>query len=389
MQLYQNIGFAGIASLLLISCEKENNTSVSDPPDDDECVTTITVKATAAGAGEDQYIVIYKNNRDRAQSSINYTDDILNRNKINKTAIRKTLDGNSHGSVMGLSMEAATRLKQDDDIEMIEPDKAISLSTCFKIVEPRLLTWNINKVGFGSGSGKTAWIIDTGIDFNHPDLNSDESRSRTFINGQNSARDENGHGTHVAGIIGALNNRIGVLGVASGASLVACKVLDKEGDGLLSDIVDALNYVGKNADPGDVLNMSLGLEGTSNILDRQVALLAKQGVLIAIAAGNDGEEANAYSPARVNAPNVYTVSAIDSMNNFAHFSNYGNDVVDYAAPGVRIVSTYLNGRYARLSGTSMAAPHLAGLLLLTGGNIQSSGFAKNDPDGEPDRIASR
>jgi subtilisin family serine protease len=247
----------------------------------------------------------------------------------------------------------------------------------------------VNKVGYGSGSGKTAWIIDTGIDFDHPDLNCDESRSRTFIEGQTSAKDENGHGTHVAGIIGALNNRIGVLGVASGASLVACKVLDKEGDGMLSNIIDALNYIGRNAKPGDVVNMSLGLEGVSDILDRQVALLAKQGVLISIAAGNDGKKASEFSPGRVNAPNVYTVSAVDSLNNFASFSNYGSDVVDYAAPGVRIVSTYLGGRYARLSGTSMAAPHVAGLLLLTGGNLHSSGLAKNDPDGDPDKIASK
>lgn len=383
------MGLFALASFLLLSCKKENNSTVSEPPDDDQCVTKITVKANAVAAGEDQYIVIYKTNKNKAESPITNTERFLGRNKISKKAIRKTLDGNFPGCVIRLTVEAATMLKQDENIEMIEPDRSISLSTCFSIVEPRLLTWNINKVGYGSGSGKTAWIIDTGIDFDHPDLNADRNRSRTFINGQSSAKDDNGHGTHVAGVIGALNNKIGVLGVASGASLVACKVLDKDGDGLLSDIVDALNYVSKNASQGDVVNMSLGLEGVSTILDRQVAILAQQGILIAIAAGNDGKEANEYSPARVNAPNVFTVSAIDSMNNFARFSNYGNDVVDYAAPGVRIVSTYLNGRYARLSGTSMAAPHIAGLLLLNGGKLQSSGFARNDPDGDPDRIASK
>ena len=81
------------------------------------------------------------------------------------------------------------------------------------------------------------------------------------------------------------------------------------------------------------------------------------------------------------------MTAIDSLDNFASFSNYGNDAVDFAAPGVRILSTYKDGLYARMSGTSMAAPHLAGLLLLKGRNISYSGTAINDPDGTPDRIA--
>ena len=134
--------------------------------------------------------------------------------------------------------------------------------------------------------------------------------------------------------------------------------------------------------------MSLGDdEGTSQILDQQVRNTAAKGIYISIAAGNEGKLANKYSPARTNAVNVYTVSAIDSLDRFAKFSNYGNDVVDYAAPGVRILSTFMNGRYAYMSGTSMAAPHVAALLLLKGKNITSSGTAKNDPDSVPDPIA--
>jgi subtilisin family serine protease len=133
--------------------------------------------------------------------------------------------------------------------------------------------------------------------------------------------------------------------------------------------------------------MSLGEDVNSPILNQQVQYTASRGIYISIAAGNDSEAANKYSPGNTNGINIYTISAIDSLDRFASFSNYGNDVVDYAAPGVRILSTYSNGRYAYLSGTSMAAPHVAGLLLLRGRNISTLGNALNDPDNQPDPIA--
>jgi len=261
------------------------------------------------------------------------------------------------------------------------------LSTCFTIVAPTLVTWNINKVGYGDGTGKTAWIIDSGIDFDHPDLNVDVARSKSFLSGNTSADDENGHGTHVAGIIGAKNNNFGVLGVASGANLVSLRVLDKDGNGTLSSIVQALAYVNTNGKAGDVVNMSIGEDKVSDILDQQVQATASRGIFISIAAGNDAKSADLYSPGRANGNNIYTVSAVDSLDNFASFSNFGNDVVDYAAPCVRILSTYKDGQYAKMSGTSMAAPHVAGLLLINGGKLHSSAIAKNDPDGSPDPIA--
>jgi subtilisin family serine protease len=194
------------------------------------------------------------------------------------------------------------------------------------------------------------------------------------------------HGTHVAGIIGGKNNTIGVLGVASGATLVSLRVLDKEGKGTLSSTIQALAYVNTNAKAGDVVNMSFGEEGISDALDRQVKATAAKGIYITIAAGNEGQAANLSSPGRVNATNIYTVSAVDSLGKLASFSNFGNDAVDFAAPGVRIVSTYMGGGYARMSGTSQAAPHVAGLLLLEGNNLHYSATATNDPDGTPDKI---
>lgn len=311
----------------------------------------------------------------------------LEKNSIRSTSLLKTFAGEPGGFIAKLSKDELLRLKSDAGISMIEPDRIIALGHCFTVVAPWLVTWNIHQVGFSNGRGKVAWVIDSGIDFDHPDLEVDKTRSKSFISGQTSYKDENGHGTHVAGIIGAKNNAFGMLGVASGATLISLRVLDKDGEGLLSNIIQALSYVITNAKAGDAVNLSLGEDGVSEILDQQVLNTAAKGIFISIAAGNDHKAADLYSPARVNGKNIYTVSAIDSAGKFAGFSNFGNDVVDYAAPGVKILSTYLNNQYAIMSGTSMAAPHVTGLLLLNGNNIKVSGTALNDPDGTADGIA--
>lgn len=377
--------------LFFASCKKDSTGSTTQQPTDDNgCVVG---RGTNDGRIiEGQYIVAYKassvNARSMtAQKVADISKTTLERHAIRLAALEKSFVGEPGGFVAQLTPAEAQALKSDESISIVEPDRIISLGSCFTVVEPRLITWSVDRVGYGDGTGKTAWIIDSGIDFDHPDLNVDQTRSKSFITGNTSARDENGHGTHVAGIIGAKNNTIGLLGVASGANLVSLRVLDKDGDGVLSSIIQALAYVNANASPGDVVNLSLGEEGISQTLDAQVQNTASRGILIAVAAGNDGKLANLFSPGRANGPNIFTVSAIDSLGNFASFSNYGNDVVDYAAPGVRILSTYMGNRYALMSGTSMATPHVAGLLLLKGRNISSSGTAKNDPDGNPDPIA--
>ena len=372
------------------SCKKSANDSTLKNPGDD-CVQTTAVLSNDTLAG--QYIVVYKasaeENRPISSRAANeWNKTVLERHQIAGQALKKSFEGRNAGFVARLSTEEAQRLAQDEAVAAIEQDRIISLGTCFTVAAPRLVTWNIIRVGYGNGIGKRAWIIDTGIDFDHPDLTIDATLSKSFISGQSSAQDENGHGTHVGGIIGAKNNTFGVLGVASGATLISLRVLDKDGKGLLSNIINALAYVSSNASAGDVVNMSVGdEEGISTTLDQQVKNTAAKGIYISIAAGNETSLANKYSPARANAANVYTVSAVDSLDNFAKFSNYGNDVVDFAAPGVRILSTFTNGRYAYLSGTSMAAPHVAGLLLLRGNAITSAGSAKNDPDGQVDLIA--
>lgn len=391
MRLQKTLLISGIYATFFIACKKSSVDAIADnPTDDNSCVQS--EGARNGDIVDGRYIVSFNNTiqsrgitADRIQS---ISADILERNNISTSLLKESFAGEPGGFIATLSDEQAARVKTDPSVAIVEKDRIISLATCFTVVEPRTITWNINRVGYGDGRGKTAWIIDTGIDYEHPDLNVDTVRSRSFLPGIPSADDQNGHGTHVGGIIGAKNNSFGTLGVASGANLVSLRVLDENGSGLLSYIVQALAYINANAAAGDVVNMSLGDDdGISPTLDQQVISTSNRGILIAIAAGNDHELANKYSPGRANGPNIFTVSAIDSLDNFASFSNYGNDVVDYAVPGVRILSAYLNNRYAYMSGTSMAAPHMAGLLLLKGRNITTSGFAKNDPDGTADPIA--
>jgi len=380
-----------IAALAITSCKKDKSASVSQQQPE-ECVVGRGANTGAIIPG--QYIVSLKSSSTSITTRAMSTDrvaaigkSILQAHAIRENALQKSFPGEHGGFVAHLSDEEAKALKSDESVDIVEPDRVIALGACFTVVEPRLVTWSVSRVGYGDGTGKTAWIIDSGIDFDHPDLNVDVTRSKSFLANNTSARDENGHGTHVAGIIGAKNNSFGILGVASGANLVSLRVLDASGDGVLSSIIQALAYVNANGKAGDVVNMSLGEDVTSATLDQQVKNTASKGIFIAIAAGNDSQPAINYSPGRANGPNIYTVSAIDSLDNFASFSNYGNDAVDIAAPGVKILSTYLNNRYAIMSGTSMATPHVAGLLLLKGNNINHSGTAQNDPDGTPDPIA--
>ena len=249
---------------------------------------------------------------------------------------------------------------------------------------PQETPWGIARVkGGAAGTFGTAWVIDTGIDYTHPDLNVDTARSRSFLGGTTTPVDQNGHGTHVAGTIAALDNGIGVIGVSPGARVVAVRVLDRRGSGSNSGVIAGVEYVAANGQPGDVANMSLG-GGVSQALDDAVVTAASGGVKFALAAGNETDNANNHSPARANGPNVYTVSAFANGNTWASFSNYGNPPIDYAEPGVSIKSTWLNGGYNTISGTSMATPHLAGLLLL--GAPRPGGNVAGDPDGNADVI---
>jgi subtilisin family serine protease len=255
--------------------------------------------------------------------------------------------------------------------------------------EAQVIPSGVSRAGgpFEAAGLGSIWIIDTGVDLEHPDLNVDLGRSATFVGGKN-ADDKNGHGTHVAGTAAAINNDCQVVGLAAGATVVAVKVLKNSGSGSFADIIAGVDYAAAGFAPGDSANMSLrGIDtsGTVTALDDAVRGAAGVGLLFAIAAGNDSRDTADITPARVEHPNVITVSAVNNSDAFANFSNFGA-AVDYAAPGVGVLSLQADGETAILSGTSMAAPHVAGILLIDG-MVCGDGTASGDPDGNADPIA--
>lgn len=315
--------------------------------------------------------------------------------------LKHVYDASIHGFSTNASATAVANMRsRNPNIAYCEQDQEVDAIQSgpldFRVVgrpapppPQQSVPWGVARVkggaGTGSGSG-TAWVIDTGIDLDHPDLNVDSSRSRSFIRDV-SPDDGNGHGSHVAGIIGARDNGVGVIGVSPGATLVAVRVLDRNGRGANSDVIAGVNYVAANGQAGDVANMSLG-GSVSTALDSAVIAAAATGVKFTLAAGNESDSATNHSPARANGPNVYTVSSFAKNDQWSSFSNYGNPPVDYAEPGSSIPSTYKDGGYATLSGTSMAAPHLAGILL-TRSSPASGRTVKGDPDGNPDTIGTK
>ena len=266
---------------------------------------------------------------------------------------------NGYAAVIPNERVAAVRL--DERVEYIEPDGVASATA-------QTLPWGIDRVDAdtsstraGDGSGMVGnvnvYVIDTGVDAGHPDLN--VVGHVNFANGPNT--DCNGHGSHVAGTIAARDDTSFVVGVAPGAPVTGVKVLNCSGSGQWSWIIAGIDWVTANARKPAIANMSLG-GGANNAVDQAVRNSAASGVFYSVSAGNSGANACNYSPARAGAGTnngIMTVAATDSSDSEASWSNYGS-CVDVWGPGVGVLSTWKGGGTKTISGTSMSSPHVGG-----------------------------
>ncbi|MFD1019854.1 S8 family peptidase [Thalassobacillus hwangdonensis] len=240
------------------------------------------------------------------------------------------------------------------------------------------LAWDITR---GSSNQEIA-IIDSGVDYNHQDLNGKTIRGYDFVDNDYYPMDANGHGTHVAGTAAAeTNNAQGVAGMAPNTRILAVRALDANGSGSLADIADAITY---SADQGaEVINLSLGCNCDTTTLENAVNYAWNKGSVVVAAAGNDGVSTT-FEPASY--ANVIAVGAVDRYDRKASFSNYGT-WVDVTAPGVDIASTVPGNGYAYMSGTSMASPHVAGLAGLLAAQGKSNWQIRQDIEQSADAIS--
>jgi subtilisin family serine protease len=329
------------------------------------------------------------------EDSVNHPGRVAQRHAVNRDAdlshIYKTAIEGYAAEMTPVDMRA---VREDPNVAYVEPDRPVEafaqeVGTGVKrIYAASNATLDIDGVDDVQVDADVA-IIDTGIDFDHPDL---RVVARTRCSGSfegphtctdNTGDDGDGHGTHVAGIVGAVDNDIGVVGVAPGARLWAVKVLDNEGHGSTSDVIAGVDWVTAHAGQIEVANMSLGGPGSSPSEEAAIEASVAAGVVYVVAAGNEQDNAANYSPAGFD--DVITVSGVSDFDGLPgsllgyqqcfdtgakypqadiddtlYWSSNWGSVVDIAAPSTCIRSTYKNASYHILTGTSMASPHVAG-----------------------------
>jgi subtilisin family serine protease len=391
-----------LSILTFIGCEKEKQFD-SDVTSDLMEIANFQSQPIA-----NQYIVVLNDAGPRARVApsdydlalarvLNTGKDMAIKANIDPEKVTRSYAASITGFVIsGISQDELSRLQRNSAIKFIEQDQTISIyggpprgggSSACANSNSEVVPCGVTAVNGGANytGNKKAYILDTGIDLTHADLNVANYGFNAFTSGRdgNSLNDGNGHGTHCAGTLAAIGgNGIGVVGVAAGALVVPVKVLDRNGSGSISGVIGGVDYVGANASTGDVANMSLG-GGASTALDNAVVNASISGVWFVIAAGNNSANANNYSPARANGPYIRTIASMTCSGSWSSFSNFGMPPVDWIAPGSAVCSTYKDGGYASLSGTSMAAPHAAGVILVKGANPNTCGNVSHSSGSYP------
>lgn len=290
---------------------------------------------------------------------------------VSKGATRLKSLHSANAAVLEVTPAQRRALEADPSVVSVEADARYSVAakpTGTKVPRnTQVLPWGVDRIDAElawtavRAAGVRVAVVDTGIDTAHPDLIGNIAGGYSAVSYTASYKDDNGHGTHVAGTVAAADNTVGVIGVGPNAALLGVKVLDSSGSGWVSDIIEGMDWSVANG--AQVINMSLSGSTYVSSFQAAVARANAAGVVVVAAAGNTGG-AVGY-PAAYNG--VIAVSATDSSDTIAYFSSRGPEV-DLAAPGVSIRSTYWTARrgsgYADLSGTSMASPHVAGTAAL-------------------------
>ncbi|MET8154585.1 S8 family serine peptidase [Actinoplanes sp. NPDC049668] len=347
------VAAAGVGVPALAATPAPRSARVAEPP-----AEGFVHGLGAASAVPGRFIVLLRQDRATAQA-VGATARSLVGDRIDRV-----FGSGVPGFTASLSVTEARRLAADPAVAVVEQDRKVRVSGT-----QRSAPWSLDRVDgrsrslsgtftpSSSAAGVHAYVIDTGIRISHKEFGGRASFGYDFVDGDSSARDCNGHGTHVAGSLGGRK-----YGVAKSVRLVAVRVLDCKGSGYNSDVVDGVNWVTANAIRPAVANMSLGGDYSAAV-DQAVEDSIASGITYVVAAGN--ENANAYygSPAGVAA--AITVAATDRRDRRASFSNYGS-IVDIFAPGVGVKSAYYRSdtATATLDGTSMASPHVAGAAAL-------------------------
>jgi subtilisin family serine protease len=345
-----------LAALNLIACGAAQMEEAEELQSQAVDVSELALQADANGRIPGHYIVKLKDDVEPEEVVRGHG---LSANFVYRNSIR--------GFAGAIPEARLEQLRQDGRVDYIVEDGVASVNaqTIPYGISNTAATTSSTLAGNGSGtvSGPTVFIIDTGIAA-HADLNI--VGHVNYAGGQNT--DCNGHGTHVAGTVGAKDDTNYVVGMAPGVALFGVKVLGCNGSGTWSGVISGMDYVAGHSVARKVANMSLG-GGFNQAVNDAAARMVAGDVAVAVAAGNDGADAKNYSPA--SEPSVLTVAAHDSNNVNPSWSNFGT-LIDLSAPGVSVLSTSKSGGTTTMSGTSMASPHVAGALALYRANNPSA-----------------